>query len=166
MQKLKFYYQKFIQNATFYFQAYIVAYQVLKKRKLGSILQMLLMEFHLLIEQSQKWKENGSTWSLTAKNELVHFEKNRIQTGGGPPSSSSISTCDERIISIIGETSLSGIIPDGDSDDTPLQESTSAQSDGKATFHNFLGASWHGKKKKNLEEIHKAVYIWADFTFL
>ena len=37
MQKLKFYYQKFIQNATFYFQAYIVAYQVLKKRKLGSI---------------------------------------------------------------------------------------------------------------------------------
>jgi len=31
MQKLKFYYQKFIQNATFYFQAYIVAYQVLKK---------------------------------------------------------------------------------------------------------------------------------------
>ena len=33
MQKLKFYYHKFIQNATFYFQAYIVAYQVLKKKE-------------------------------------------------------------------------------------------------------------------------------------
>ena len=40
----------------FYFQAYIVAYQVLKKKGIGSIglLQMQLMEFHLLIEQSQK----------------------------------------------------------------------------------------------------------------
>ncbi len=46
-----------------------------KKRKLGSILQMQLMEFHLLIEQSQKWEENGSTLSLTAKNKWVHFGK-------------------------------------------------------------------------------------------
>jgi len=53
MQKLKFNYQKFIQNATFYFQAY----SGVSGPKKGSILQMQLMEFHLLIEQPQKWKE-------------------------------------------------------------------------------------------------------------
>ncbi|KAK9963490.1 hypothetical protein ABG768_006672, partial [Culter alburnus] len=76
-------------------------------------------------EVKRKWFD----MKLDCKKRIGSLRKNRIQTGGGPPSSSSISTCDERIISIIGETSLSGIIPDGDSDDTPLQESTSAQSD-------------------------------------
>jgi len=47
---------------------------------------MQLMEFHLLIEQSQNGEENGSTLSLTAKKLISSLRKNRIQTGEGPPS--------------------------------------------------------------------------------
>ncbi len=72
---------------------------------------------------------------LDCKKSITSFQHNRIQTGGGPPSSSSVSACDELIISIIGEPSLSGIIPDGDIDEPPLQENTSSQSDGKAMFY-------------------------------
>ncbi len=72
---------------------------------------------------------------LDCKKRITSFRQNRKQTGGGPPSSSSVSACDERIISIIGEPSLSGIIPDVDSDEPPLQENTSPQSYGKAMFY-------------------------------
>lgn len=42
------------------------------------------------------------------------MHKNTSAIGGG--SQSQLSTADEPIAGIIGETSLSGIIPDGDSD--------------------------------------------------
>ncbi len=63
-------------------------------------------------EVKRKWFE----MKLDCKKRITSFRQNRIHTGG-PPSS-----CDERIIRIIGEPSLLGIIPDGDSDEPPLQE--------------------------------------------
>jgi len=82
MQKLKFYYHS---KRHILFSRVHSGLSGPKKRKLGSILQMQLMEFHLLIEQ--KWEENVSTLSLTAKNELVHFGKIVFKHAGeGPPS--------------------------------------------------------------------------------
>ena len=55
---------------------------------------------------------------LGAKKRLSSHKKNTSATGGGG-SQSQLSAADERIAGIIGETSLSGIIPDGDSDIPP-----------------------------------------------
>ncbi len=62
----------------------------LKKRKLGSTLQMLLMQFNLLIEQSWKLKGKWFDMKIDCKKRITLFQQNRIQTGG-PPSSSSVS---------------------------------------------------------------------------
>ncbi len=65
---------------------------------------------------------------LDAKKRIGIYIKNTTATGGGS-FQSQLFTADERTASIIGETSLSGIIPDGDSN-MPQLEST-AISDGK-----------------------------------
>ena len=56
---------------------------------------------------------------LEAKKRISTHKKNTAATGGG--GSQSQLSADEHVAGIIGETSLSGIIPDGDSDMPSLQ---------------------------------------------
>ncbi|XP_059204107.1 uncharacterized protein LOC131983404 [Centropristis striata] len=70
-------------------------------------------------EVKRKWFDI----KLDAKKRISAHKKSASATGGGR-SESKLSVADERIAGIIGETSLSGIIPEGDSD-MPALESTS-----------------------------------------
>lgn len=69
-------------------------------------------------EVKRKWFDI----KMEAKKRICAHRKNISATGGGG-SLSKLSNTDERIAGIIGESALSGIIPDGDSDMPSLESS-------------------------------------------
>lgn len=89
-----------------------------------------------VIRTVQEVKRKWFDIKLDAKKRITTHKLHTTATGGGQ-GSSQLSAADERIACIIGETSLSGIIPDGDSD-MPLLEQSTANSDGKFSLFSFL----------------------------
>ena len=96
------------------------------------------------------------------------FYKRDISAAGGGQSDSSLSAMDQHIASLIGETSVSGIICDGDTED-PLPDPEAipeTPTDGKSSFifRNHI-QTWTTSKyfflTINITNIHYGSKVWV-----
>ncbi|XP_034543279.1 uncharacterized protein LOC117815582 [Notolabrus celidotus] len=80
-----------------------------------------------VVRTIQEVKRKWFDLKIEAKKRIKLSKDNSTATGGGGPSQPRLCPIDERIAGIIGEreTSISGIIPDGDGDIPPLELSPS-----------------------------------------
>ncbi|KAL7383453.1 hypothetical protein ABVT39_011126 [Epinephelus coioides] len=110
--------------------------------KVTTAVNSVRSEERSLLEVKKKWFDI----KIRAKKRVTAHRHEISATGGGQATTTQLSPMDTRIASIIGDTALCGIIPDGDTDTLPTQPAV------PLTSHTA------GKIKSRAEVFHKHLF--------